>query len=78
MCRSLRRRGLDFKPTIFMTASTATADTPLRPTWPQALRGQRAGSPLVTSTYCFKYASVSQSSACPSRKASWRFRHELS
>jgi len=61
-----------------MTASTATADTPLRRAWPQALRDQRAGSPLVTSPYCFKYASVSQGSACPSRKASGRFRHEPS
>jgi len=31
---------------------------------------RRAGSPLVGSTYCFKYASVSPGSACPSRMAS--------
>lgn len=38
----------------------------------------RAGSPLVTSTDCFKYASVSQGSACPSRVASQWFRDEPS
>jgi hypothetical protein len=31
---------------------------------------RRAGSTLVGSTYCFKYASVSRGSACPSRMAS--------
>src|SRR6185312_15844108 len=37
---------------------------------------RRAGSPLPTSTYCFKYASVPRDSACPSRHATARFRHE--
>jgi len=61
-----------------MSVSTATADTPLRQAWPHALRGQQAGSSLVTSTYCFKYASASRCSARPSRLASWRFRYEPS
>ena len=39
---------------------------------------RRAGSPLVTSPYRFKYASVSQGFACPSRNATARFRDELS
>src|SRR6476659_1471610 len=38
---------------------------------------RRAGSPLGPSTYCFKYASASRDSACPSRQASPRFRYEL-
>jgi hypothetical protein len=40
---------------------------------------RRAGSPLATSTYCFKYASLSQGSACPSRNGLRNFatnRHE--
>jgi len=55
-----------------MNASAAIADSPLR----QAYR--RAYSPLRTSTYCFKYASVLHGSACPSRLATARFRHEPS
>jgi hypothetical protein len=39
---------------------------------------RRAGSPLATSTYCFKYASLSRGSACPSRDATARFRDEPS
>lgn len=39
---------------------------------------RRAGSPLATSTYCFKYASLSQGSACLSRNATSQFRHEPS
>jgi len=66
------------RPAISTKTSTATADTPLRQAWPHALRGQRAGSPLATSTYYFEYASVSPASTRPSRLASWRFRHELS
>ena len=38
----------------------------------------RAGSPVAASTYCFKYASAPRGSACLSRSASWRFRHEPS
>lgn len=43
-----------------MNTSTATDDTPLRQAWPQASRGQRAGLPLASLTYCFTYASPSQ------------------
>ncbi|MDH5253541.1 MAG: hypothetical protein OEW25_09465 [Nitrospira sp.] len=43
-----------------------------------ATRLRRAGSPLTASTYCFKYASVSRGSACPSRHATAQFRHEPS
>ena len=39
---------------------------------------QRVGSPLATSTYCFKYASLSRGSTHPSRLASRQFRHEPS
>ena len=63
---------------IIHDSSAAIADTSLRQAWPQASRGQRAGTPLVTSTYCFKYASASRRSARPSRLASWRFRDEPS
>jgi hypothetical protein len=31
------------KPALFMKASTATADTPLRQAWPLVLRGQAGG-----------------------------------
>ena len=39
---------------------------------------RRAGSPLATSIYWFKYASVPRGSACPSRYATSQFRHESS
>jgi len=57
-----------------MNASTATADTPLRQADCAFHADGRAGSPLLTSMYWFKYTSVSRGSACPSR----RFRHEPS
>ena len=60
------------QPALFMKASAAIADSPLR----KACR--RACSPLRTSTYCLKYASVLGSSAYPSRPATARFRDEPS
>jgi len=61
-----------------MNASTATADTPLRQAGCAFHAAGRAGSPLLTSMYWFEYTSVSRGSACPSRLASRRFRHEPS
>jgi len=60
-----------------MTASTATADTPLRQGRPRLAATSRAGSPLVASTYCVKYASagfVSQrfSGPCACRRVTSR------
>lgn len=39
---------------------------------------QRAGAPLATSTYCFKSASLSWGSACPSRDATAQLHDEPS
>ena len=52
-----------------MSASTATADTPLRKLDRGFAAAGWVGSPLVTSTYCFKYALVSRA---PHARLAWR------
>ncbi|MBX3326029.1 MAG: hypothetical protein KF682_09040 [Nitrospira sp.] len=61
-----------------MNTSTATAKTLLRQAWPRVCGGQAGRLVPHDLDVLFKYALVPRASACPSRKASCRFRDEPS